>query len=340
MNLVVWITGPSGVGKTTVAWRLWTRLKARGVPVAYVDIDQLGMCFPAKAGDQGRYRLKAETLTAVLPGYREAGARWLIVSGVADVVSARDHMPAATFVRLRADPAELRRRLAQRGFSDEMAAEAMREAAAYDDSGWADAVVDTTGLTADEVVELVHGHLPKVIWITGPTAVGKSTVGWKVFTHVLAQDVKAAFIDLEQIGFCGDTADHALRATNLAAMWQRFRADGATTLVAVGGVQTEDQINRYRALIPEIILVRLNAGPDALAGRFLARGRGESWNIPGDPLKGLPEERLLELAAAESNPGVGDIVIDTDGLTAGEVAAGVVAEVVTGIAGRSLSADS
>jgi adenylylsulfate kinase-like enzyme len=54
MNRLIWITGPSGVGKTTVAWRLWTRLKARGVPVAYVDIDQLGMCFPASCGRRDR----------------------------------------------------------------------------------------------------------------------------------------------------------------------------------------------------------------------------------------------------------------------------------------------
>src|SRR5689334_1982942 len=56
---VLWLCGPPGVGKTSVAWRIRARLRQGGVAAAYVDIDQLGMCYPERECDPGRHRLKA-----------------------------------------------------------------------------------------------------------------------------------------------------------------------------------------------------------------------------------------------------------------------------------------
>ena len=42
---VLWLYGPSGVGKTTVAWELFVRLAREGVATGYVDIEKLGMCY-------------------------------------------------------------------------------------------------------------------------------------------------------------------------------------------------------------------------------------------------------------------------------------------------------
>ncbi len=43
---VLWLYGPAGVGKTTVGWEIFSRLTRTGVAAAFVDIDQLGMCYP------------------------------------------------------------------------------------------------------------------------------------------------------------------------------------------------------------------------------------------------------------------------------------------------------
>jgi CO dehydrogenase nickel-insertion accessory protein CooC1 len=81
---VFWICGASGVGKSVAAWALFETLAAEGFRVAYVDIDQLGMLYPAGSDDPERHLLKAEALLALLPGYASAGAQVLVVSGVVD----------------------------------------------------------------------------------------------------------------------------------------------------------------------------------------------------------------------------------------------------------------
>jgi adenylylsulfate kinase-like enzyme len=52
----LWLCGPSGVGKTAVAWQIYSELRRSGVPVGLVDIDQLGICYPEQPDDPGRHR--------------------------------------------------------------------------------------------------------------------------------------------------------------------------------------------------------------------------------------------------------------------------------------------
>ena len=79
---VLWICGPPCVGKSTTGWNLYDGLMAAGRSVAYVDIDQLGICYPARPWDADRHDLKARNLGGVLKNFRETGARLAIVSGV------------------------------------------------------------------------------------------------------------------------------------------------------------------------------------------------------------------------------------------------------------------
>ncbi|HEV2253656.1 MAG TPA: ATP-binding protein [Streptosporangiaceae bacterium] len=51
---VLWITGPAGVGKSTVSWQLFTELAGSGTRTAFADADQLCMCYPAAPDDPGR----------------------------------------------------------------------------------------------------------------------------------------------------------------------------------------------------------------------------------------------------------------------------------------------
>ncbi|WP_267909897.1 hypothetical protein [Nucisporomicrobium flavum] len=36
-----------------------------------------------------------------------------------------------------------------------------------------------------------------VLWLTGPPGVGKSAVGWEVYTRLLAAGVHAAYADID-----------------------------------------------------------------------------------------------------------------------------------------------
>lgn len=161
---VLWITGPAGVGKSTVSWQLFTELARTGTHVAFADADQLCMCYPAPAGDPTRERIKAQNVGALVPRYRAAGARCVIVNGCVDPAAGvrTELIPRAeiTVCRLRADPDEIVRRFAGRGDAsdglDQLLEETRAEAEAMDASDFADVSVDTDGVAAAEVAKLVR----------------------------------------------------------------------------------------------------------------------------------------------------------------------------------------
>jgi hypothetical protein len=367
---VLWLYGASGVGKTTVTWELFAHLAREGVAAGYVDIDQLGMCYgpptprhwaPEPAADPGRHRLKARTLDAVVANFRDAGARCVVVPGVVDPVRGveTDLVPhaALTTCRLRAEPADLGRRLAARGNPHDDFAEEIAYGAALDRAFATDPCVDTTGRSVAEVVERVRARtgwpalaapeakpgptrqVPdptagQILWLCGPAAIGKSTVGWQVYQQVRRSGVNAAFVDLDQIGFhrpvpAGDPGNHRLKAANLAALWRTFRASGAECLIAVGPLDRPELVAAYTAALPAatITLCRLHASRRVLADRVALRGRGRTptWGLAGDELIGQPPARLRRIAdraalILDALDGVGDLRVDTDDRPADEIA--------------------
>ncbi|MGW2643107.1 hypothetical protein [Streptomyces sp. NPDC001348] len=64
----------------------------------------------------------------------------------------------------------------------------------------------------------------------GANGVGKSTVGFEVCQRVLGAGATAAYLDLDQLGFCrpvpDDPANHRVKVRNLAAVWRTYRAAG------------------------------------------------------------------------------------------------------------------
>ncbi|MBR8638323.1 AAA family ATPase [Streptomyces tuirus] len=356
---VLWLCGPPGVGKTTVAWQLYQDLGRAGVPAGFADIDQLGICYPEPAADPGRHRMKARNLAAVADGFRRAGARCLVVSGVVDPQRGVE-LPGfpdslVTVCRLRADRDELLRRFLGRGGAPDLLDAVAREADALDASDIAGVCVETGGATAREVVRLVRerirgwpgpagGPAPEaaespvsadgpVLWLCGATGVGKSTVGFAAYQRVLRAGTPAAYVDVDQVGFChplpGDPGARRLKARNLAALWRTYRSAGAQALVVTGWAPDRAAAGILAAALPaaEFTLCRLHAGQEELTRRILRRGSGGSWPQPGDPLRGQPVEHLLGIAdeavataVALEDAGVGDLWIDTDGLTADQVA--------------------
>ena len=256
---LLWLCGPSGVGKSTVGWQLFSQLTRAGIRIGYLDIDQLGMCYPAPTSDPERHRIKARNLGGMVTTFEAAGAHCVLVSGVVDEVhgvrSYIDQIPqtALTVCRLRIDHDLLAERLVSRGLRPHQVDAALREAAILDHSDFADACIDTSGLPVSEVIRLVREqaggwpalsdqihtpnsrtpttHIPTVhttpgsiLWLCGTTGVGKSTVGWQIFEDVRRAGITAAFVDLEQIGFCrpvsaADPDNHQVKAHNLAALW-------------------------------------------------------------------------------------------------------------------------
>jgi len=261
------------------------------------------------------------------------------VSGTVDVDKAHTYagqIPGAalTLCRLRVGHDDQKMRLAERGWSSDMLAEATQEAEALDHSDFADMSIDTSGLPILQVgrlvreqaggwpsitkqahvsssdadtpaphVRTVNTHPGPVLWLCGATGVGKSAVGFHLFMQVMRAGIAAAYVDLEQVGFLrpaptDDPDNHRVKARNVAAMWHTFRASGARCLIIVGPVDHRDAVRTYADALPagSLTLVRLHAGPDQLTERILLRGQGGGWPAPGDPLRGQPTATLHRIA--------------------------------------------
>jgi adenylylsulfate kinase-like enzyme len=367
---LLWLCGPPGVGKTAVGWLIFSQLTSAGTASAYVDIDQLGICVPELASDPGRYRMKAENLGAVVANFRAAGLRCITVSGVVDPANGvpREVIPhtSLTVCRLRADRDELVRRLVGRRGEIDLIEAVLREAEALDAGEFADVTIDTTGLPVADVASLVRarsggwpgltgpGHSSAlsegaestpsaaggpVLWLCGARGAGKSTVGWEIFQAVSRAGSPAAFVDLDQLGFCGpaptdDPGNHRVRARNLAAVWGTYRAAGAQCLVVVGPVEDETAVKVYTDALPAaaVTLCRLHAGRDQLTRQVMLRGQGGSWSAPGDPLTGRPTAYLIQVAeeavaaaAALERAAMGDLRIEIDGRSVAEIAVAIIA---------------
>ena len=124
---ILLVTGPAGIGKSTVCWEMGTQLAAANVAHAAVESDELDRVFPRpSAKDLERLEPKtsdvsAVNLAAVWKTYRALGHSRLIMSGV---MLHPEHdrrwilaaIPGAhtTIFRLRAAEATLRARLDRR----------------------------------------------------------------------------------------------------------------------------------------------------------------------------------------------------------------------------------
>ena len=155
-----------------------------------------------------------------------------------------------------------------------------------------------------------------LLWVCGPRAVGKSWVGYEIFTQLQRDGYRGAYVDLDQLGFCrpADPADpdnHRIKMANLGRVWPTYRSAGVRCLVLSGGVVTAGDAGACTAAVPDAALTicRLRAGAAELRARFFRRG----WRHD------LVDESVAE-AEVLDRTGFADLCVDTDGLAVPEVA--------------------
>ncbi len=118
------ITGPVGVGKSTIANEAAWLLRQADVPHALVDLDRIEQCWPVPADDPGNERLSHRNLACMWANYCQAGANRLILVRVLETRSLLRRVTKAvpgaqiTVVRLRAPLAVLHERIRSREASD------------------------------------------------------------------------------------------------------------------------------------------------------------------------------------------------------------------------------
>jgi hypothetical protein len=116
---VLWLYGADAVGKSTVAWEIYSSVTSKGVRAAYLDTDYLGFCSPIPYDDPSP--LVAANLTSMWPNFQAAGASCLIVSGIMVTAEQRQRFESAipdarlTLCRLRARSETLTERILRRG---------------------------------------------------------------------------------------------------------------------------------------------------------------------------------------------------------------------------------
>jgi hypothetical protein len=114
------VSGPVGVGKSSVAAEMFDQLADRGIPHAVIDLDALGICWPFGEADRFNERMTMRNLAAVWANYAEAGIGRVVIARViesrAELTAFRTAIPGADIVvcQLVAGVAVLRERVARR----------------------------------------------------------------------------------------------------------------------------------------------------------------------------------------------------------------------------------
>jgi adenylylsulfate kinase len=162
------LTGPVGVGKTTVAQAISELLDEHDVAHAVIDQDWLRWCHPSPLHDPFQIALGLKNLAAVCANYRAAGAERLILADVVETQTDRESyrtaVPGAviTIVRLRASLATLHARLARRDAGASLVWHQQRAAELdrlMDRNAIGDLRIDTEGKPGAEVAWEIVRHL-------------------------------------------------------------------------------------------------------------------------------------------------------------------------------------
>lgn len=162
------LSGPPGVGKTSVGWRVFDRCTDLDLKPAFADLDLLGAAWPAPDDDPHQSRLKAINLAAVWSNYRRAGSRRLIIAGVVENPTERRQLEDATegpllICRLDAPDTELAERIHGRARETgtsltQLVARAAELSAQLIANDISDYAINTAARTIDDIADEVLTH--------------------------------------------------------------------------------------------------------------------------------------------------------------------------------------
>lgn len=181
---ILLITGPAGVGKSTLCWEIGDQLAAAGVPHAAIETDELDRVFPKPGADDlaalvpGARDVSQLNLAALWGTYRALGHSRLLMSGVmAHVAFDKRWILAAipdariTVVRLRANDETLLGRLDRReqgaGREAEMERSLRQSQRMRQEAGEGFLVIETDGRTP---AELARDVLAQSGWVEESSA--------------------------------------------------------------------------------------------------------------------------------------------------------------------------
>ncbi len=169
---VLVITGPTGVGKTSVADTVAALLRAREIGHAFIDLDQLRYAYPHPPDDRFNERLGLANLASIWPNYRQNGAECAVLPTVVETRTGVDHLAASIpgsqllVVRLEAPLIVIRERLQEREEGAALTWHLQRAAElmdVLDRNQPQDITVGTEGRTvADVAGEILRHWLPLV----------------------------------------------------------------------------------------------------------------------------------------------------------------------------------
>ena len=362
---MLWLYGPSGVGKTTIAWDLYR--SSVDADVALVELDQIALGL-APADDPELLGVRSENMAGILANLRDRGAGGVVVTSTAagrrvvDRISPRLAGVSITTCRIHAEPAEHAERFRSRNFMLDVLDSVVDEGSALEAAAPSvDCRVDTTGLAIVDAIDAIRattgwkpraptGAVPPpsqpptlatlptsgaaipLLWLCGARGSGKTSVGYRIAARMWRSGTNAAYVDLDQLGYCGQVEPERReerKVGNVAAVWRGFQQTGAECVVVSGSAEDVDVRETYGSAVPDAALTicRLDARPDVRYPRLLARARSPfSVGLP-DQLKTLTDHEIARIAeqgaehaAVLERAGVGDVVIETSDLSLDEVA--------------------
>ena len=156
-----------------------------------------------------------------------------------------------------------------------------------------------------------------VIVITGPVGSGKSTTAWALHDVLAMERITTAMIDMDYLR-CAWPVDPPFNVRlgydNFASIAVNHINHGVRCFVVADVVESHEQRAEYEQAVPgaEVVIVRLDVPLLVIEQRLRIRETAESleWHLARAP-------QLQEILIAN---GVGDVVIDVDELTPGELA--------------------
>ncbi len=163
----------------------------------------------------------------------------------------------------------------------------------------------------------------RILLITGPAGVGKSTLTWEIAGRLAGAGLAHAVIETDELdrvfplptpgeldSIRPGTTD--VSAINLAALWSTYRALGHTRLIMSGVmVRPESDLRWIADAIPgaEVAVVRLRASDATLLARLDRRetGSGREDQIrrslrQADQMAGEPADGLIVITADDATP--------------------------------------